>query len=53
MSPCRVVASIIAGNSSAAGVGLKGCSCIDFTLLLTSKIVKSLYSQVRRPWFAL
>ena len=26
---------------------------IDFTVLLTSKIVKSLYSHTRRPWFAL
>ena len=26
---------------------------IDFTVLLTSKIVKSLYNHVRRPWFAL
>jgi hypothetical protein len=26
---------------------------IDFTVLLTSKIVQSLYNQARRPWFAL
>lgn len=26
---------------------------IDFTALLTSKIVKSLYTHTRRPWFAL
>jgi hypothetical protein len=26
---------------------------IDFTALLTSKIVKSLYNHTRRPWFAL
>jgi hypothetical protein len=26
---------------------------IDFTVLLTSKIVKSLYNHTRRPWFAL
>lgn len=26
---------------------------IDFTVLLTSKIVQSLYNQSRRPWFAL
>ncbi len=53
MSPCRVVASIIAGNSFAAGAGFLLQSCRYITLRLTSEIVKSLYSQVRRPWFAL